>query len=43
MTDHRISLTLYNLDRFIEGDIDEMIDSLQTSDMAQRLKEANVA
>ena len=43
VTDHRISLTLYNLDRFIEGDIDEMIDSLQASDMAQRLKEANVA
>lgn len=43
VTDHRIGLTLYNLDRFIEGDIDEMIDSLQASDMAQRLQEANVA
>ncbi|MGA7392478.1 MAG: peptide chain release factor-like protein, partial [Terrimicrobiaceae bacterium] len=43
VTDHRISLTLYNLDRFLEGDIDEMIDSLQASDMAQRLKEAHVA
>jgi peptide chain release factor 1 len=43
VTDHRIGLTLYSLDRFIEGDIEEMIDSLQASDMAQRLKEANVA
>jgi peptide chain release factor 1 len=43
VTDHRIGLTLYNLDRFMEGDIDEMIDSLQASDMAQRLKEAHIA
>jgi len=43
VTDHRIGLTLYSLDRFIEGDIEEMIDNLQASDMAQRLKEANIA
>ena len=43
VTDHRIGLTLYSLDRFMEGEIDEMVDSLQASDMAQRLKEANVA
>ena len=43
VTDHRIGLTLYSLDRFMEGEIDEMVDSLQVSDMAQRLKEANVA
>jgi peptide chain release factor 1 len=42
VTDHRIGLTLYNLDRFIEGEIKEMIDSLLTSDMEDRLKEANV-
>jgi peptide chain release factor 1 len=42
VTDHRIGLTLYSLDRFIEGDIEEMIDSLQASDMAQRLEEANI-
>ena len=29
VTDHRIELTLYNLDRFLEGDIGEMIDALQ--------------
>ncbi len=40
VTDHRIGLTLYNLDRFIQGDIDEMVDALQAGDMEQRLKEA---
>jgi peptide chain release factor 1 len=42
VTDHRIGLTLYSLDRFMEGDIDEMIDTLQASDMAQRLEEAKI-
>jgi peptide chain release factor 1 len=37
VTDHRIELTLYNLDRFLEGDIGEMIGSLQRSDMEDRL------
>ncbi|MEI9893526.1 MAG: peptide chain release factor 1 [Chthoniobacter sp.] len=40
VTDHRINLTLYNLDRFIGGDIDEMIASLQAADVASRLEEA---
>jgi peptide chain release factor 1 len=43
VTDHRIGLTLYSLDRFMEGDIEEMIDSLQASDISQRLKEANIS
>jgi peptide chain release factor 1 len=43
VTDHRINLTLYNLDRFVEGDIEEMIAALQASDMADRLAEANLA
>jgi peptide chain release factor 1 len=42
ITDHRIGLTLYNLDRYIEGDIDEMISALQRSDMEQRLEEAKL-
>ncbi len=42
VTDHRIKLSLYNLDRFLEGDIGEMINALLTSDMEQRLKEANI-
>jgi peptide chain release factor 1 len=42
VTDHRIGLTIYSLDRYIEGDIEEMIDSLQASDISQRLKEADI-
>ena len=40
ITDHRIGLTLYNLDRVIEGDLGEMIDALQTADLQERLKES---
>lgn len=39
VTDHRIGLTLYNLDRFIDGDIGEMIDALRLADRAEKLKE----
>lgn len=42
VTDHRIELTLYNLDRFIEGDIDQMIQELQARDMEERLAEATM-
>jgi peptide chain release factor 1 len=37
ITDHRISLTLYNLDRVMEGDLNEMIAALQAADVAERL------
>jgi peptide chain release factor 1 len=40
VTDHRIELTLYNLDRFMEGDITEMTEALQRSDMEERLAAA---
>ncbi|KUO72950.1 MAG: peptide chain release factor 1 [Clostridia bacterium BRH_c25] len=40
VTDHRIGLTLYQLDSFMDGDIDEMIDSLITSAQAEKLKGA---
>ncbi|HWQ29766.1 MAG TPA: peptide chain release factor 1 [Negativicutes bacterium] len=39
VTDHRIGLTLYQLDTFMDGDIDEMLDSLITSAQADKLKE----
>jgi peptide chain release factor 1 len=42
VTDHRIGLTLYNLDLFMEGQLDEMVKALQVSDMEQRLKEAGL-
>ncbi|SRR5581483_842674 len=41
-TDHRIGLTLYNLDRVLEGDLNEMIQSLQAADMQERLDAANL-
>jgi peptide chain release factor 1 len=40
ITDHRIGLTLYNLDRVMEGDIGEMIKTLQAADVAERLKQS---
>ncbi len=43
VTDHRIGLTLYSLDRFIEGDIAEMIESLAASDLEDRLAAETVA
>jgi peptide chain release factor 1 len=43
VTDHRIELTLYNLDRFVEGDITEMIEALFNADMADRLAAAQSA
>ncbi len=42
ITDHRINLTLYNLDDFTNGDIQEMIDKLQFAENAERLKEGGV-
>jgi peptide chain release factor 1 len=39
ITDHRIGLTLYNLDRVIEGDLGEMIGALQNADLQERLKD----
>ena len=43
VTDHRINVTLYSLDRFMEGDLGGMIESLQTQDMEERLAAANLA
>ncbi|GAE87292.1 peptide chain release factor 1 [Acetivibrio straminisolvens] len=37
VTDHRIGLTLYKIDDIIDGDIDEIIDALITTDQANRL------
>ena len=38
ISDHRIQLTLYNLEAFVNGDIDEVIDALATADAAEKLK-----
>ena len=38
ISDHRIGLTLYRLEAMLNGDIDELIDSLITADTAEKLK-----
>jgi peptide chain release factor 1 len=43
ITDHRIGLTLYNLDRVMDGDLGGMIQALQSADLAERLKETSAA
>ena len=37
ITDHRINLTLYKLEKMMEGDLDEVIEALLTEDQASRL------
>ena len=38
ITDHRINKTMYNLSSFMNGDIQEMIDSLKMAENAEKLK-----
>lgn len=37
VSDHRINLTLYKLEQFLDGDIDEMIDALITEDQTKKM------
>ena len=37
VTDHRINLTLYKLDRVIQGELDELIEALAAEDEAARI------
>ena len=39
ITDHRIGLSMYQVDEFLNGGIDEMIDALNAADRAARLSE----
>jgi len=41
VTDHRIGLTLYKIDQIMDGDLDEIIDSLIAADQAERLVAMN--
>jgi peptide chain release factor 1 len=38
VTDHRIGLTVHQLDSFLDGEIDEMIGALITTDQARKLE-----
>ncbi|KOH47133.1 peptide chain release factor 1 [Sunxiuqinia dokdonensis] len=42
VTDHRINLTLYNLQAIIGGEIDEIIEKLMVEENAEKLKEAEI-
>lgn len=42
VTDHRIKLTLYKLDSILDGDLQELIDSLTAADQAAKLAKANI-
>jgi peptide chain release factor 1 len=42
VTDHRINLTLYNLQAIINGDLKEIIGKLQMAENAERLKESGM-
>ena len=42
ITDHRIGYTIYNLNAFMDGDIQGVIDALQVAENAERLKEAEL-
>lgn len=39
VTDHRINLTVHRMSAFVDGDLDEMIDGLITTDQAEKLQE----
>ncbi|MBE5826122.1 MAG: peptide chain release factor 1 [Butyrivibrio sp.] len=41
VTDHRIGLTLYKIDQIMDGDLDELIDSLTAADQAKKLLSMN--
>jgi len=38
VTDHRIGMNLHNLPRFMEGQLDELIDALATNEQAQKIE-----
>ena len=42
LTDHRIGLTLHNLPRILDGDLDALIEALISQDQAEKLKSAGV-
>ena len=42
VTDHRVNVTLYRLEEVLDGDLDELIESLQAADRKKRLEQADV-
>ncbi len=42
ITDHRINYTIYNLQAFVDGDIQDVIDQLIIAENAEKLKAAEL-
>ena len=42
VTDHRINLTLYSLDKIIDGDLQELIDSLSIAELNERIQQSGI-
>lgn len=42
LTDHRINLTVYSLDKVMEGELEEILEALAAYDQAERLKSAGL-
>ena len=42
VTDHRIGLTLYQIESIMDGDIDALIDALVTADQAEKLQKSEM-
>ena len=40
-TDHRIGLTVHNLDKIMDGNLDDIIDALATREQAENLQKLN--
>lgn len=43
ITDHRIEVTLYNLESFVDGQIDDIVDKLVLHDLNERLADAGLS
>lgn len=41
VTDHRINLTLYNLDKIMEGDLEGIVEALQVAENAEKMQEGS--
>ncbi|MDW8272866.1 MAG: peptide chain release factor 1 [Chitinophagales bacterium] len=42
VTDHRINMSIYNLDAFMDGEIDEMLEALAVAEQTEKLKEGGI-
>lgn len=42
VTDHRVNVTSYSLDRFVNGEIDDIVDELATREQADKLQQASL-